>query len=130
MVIKRAALFLITLAAFAGCNRTAAPTAKYFSGQPVEHWLEAIRSSDAKTRKRAADVLGNVGASDPAVIPALVTAVKDQDAAVRDAAVLAISKIGPLAAQAADVLREAVKDSDATVRGHAATALERVSGSR
>ena len=68
----------------AGCHRDPGPLGLYFSGEPVSHWLETARSPDPKARKKAVDVLGNVGPADPAVIPALVAAVKDKDPAVRD----------------------------------------------
>ena len=112
-----------------GCGRSDVPTAKYFSGEPVPHWLEAIKSTDPKTRKRAADVLGNVGPVDPGAVPALIAAVKDPDPKVRDAAVLALSKIGPPAVAAAPVLEDATRDKDPTVRSHAVVALDRVRGS-
>lgn len=120
--------FLILLALTMGCNRPKT-TAKYFSGEPVEHWLAAINDPDSKVRKKAADVLGNVGPIDSQAIPALISALKDRDPAVRDAAVLALSKIGPPAASAAPALEEAAKDKDSTVRNHALTALKRVRGS-
>ena len=110
-----------------GCSRPV-PTAKYFAGQPVQHWLAAVTDPNPKVRKKAADVLGNVGPADPAVVPALVAALKDADASVRDAAVLGLSKMGPAAAAAAPALQEACTDPDANVRGHAATALRRVRG--
>ena len=96
-----------------------------FDGVVLER-LERIKSTDAKKRKHAADVLGNVGPVDPRAVPALIEAVKDKDAKVRDAAVLGLSKIGEPAAAAESVLQEALKDKDATVRTHAASALERI----
>ena len=113
-----------------GCSRSEVPKEKYFSGEPVEHWLEAIKSPDPKTRKKAADVLGNVGPVDPRAVPALIVAVKDRDAKVRDAALLGLSKIGPPATSAESVLEEATKEKDPTVRTHATVALERVRGSK
>jgi HEAT repeat protein len=125
----RAVLGAILAAALAaGCQRQSAPTELYFSGEPVSHWLEAVKSPDPKARKKAVDVLGNVGPADPAVLPALIGAMKDKDAQVRDAAVLAVSKMGPVAVTAEPALREAAKDPNPTVRGHAAAALERVGG--
>jgi HEAT repeat protein len=112
-----------------GCSRTDVPS-NYFSGQPVEHWLEAVKSPDPKTRKKAAEVLGNVGPVDLRSIPALIVAVKDPDPKVRDAVVLSLSKIGRPAVSAADVLREATNDDDPMVRSHATTALERVRGTK
>jgi HEAT repeat protein len=111
-----------------GCRRSDVPQEKYFSGHPVEHWLEALRSPDPKTRKKAADVLGNVGPVDARSVPALIGAVKDPDPKVRDAAVLSLSKIGPPAADAVKVLNDATQDTDPTVRAHASTAVERVRG--
>lgn len=121
---------LLFVVGMVGCSQTDIPKEQYFSGKPVEHWLEAIKSPDPKTRKKAADVLGNVGPVDPRAIPALIEAVKDRDAKVRDAAVLGLSKIGPSASSAESVLEEATKDKDSTVRTHAATALERVRGAK
>jgi len=125
----RTTLTLIAMAVLAaGCTREKVPTELYFSGEPVSHWTEAAKSPDPKVRKKAIDVLGNVGPADPAAIPALIAAVKDKDSSVRDAAVLALSKIGPPAAEGLPALREATKDPNPTVRAHAVTAVERVGG--
>lgn len=113
-----------------GCSRSDVPKEKYFGGEPVDHWLVEIKSPDPKKRKKAADILGNVGPADERSISALIEAVKDKDAKVRDAAVLGLSKIGPPASSAQLVLEEATKDRDATVRTHAWTALERVRGTK
>ena len=86
-----------------GCGQSA-PTLAH--GQPVEHWVRALRDPDAKVRKRAADVLGNVGAADATVVPALAGAVKDSDRAVREATVLALLKMGPAARDALPALVE------------------------
>src|SRR5689334_10747116 len=115
-----AALLFVALA---GCGKSQVPTERYFGGQPVSHWLEALRSPDPKVRNQAADVLGNVGPSDPRAVPALADAVKDEDAKVRDAAVLALSKLGPAAETASPALEGAAHDEDGTVRAHAAIAL-------
>lgn len=120
--------FAAVVALAGGCGRESGPKELYFSGQPVSHWLEAAKSPDPKVRKKAADVLGNVGPADPAAVPALAAAVKDKDPSVRDAAVLALSKIGPPAAAALPALREATSDPNPSVRAHAATAVERVGG--
>ncbi len=127
---RPAALSLMLSLCLFGCSRSDVPKEKYFGGEPVEHWLEAVRSPDPKTRKKAAEVLGNVGPVDPRAVPALIEAVKDKDAKVRDAAVLGLSKIGTPAASAGSALEEAAKDKDPTVRSHAVTALERVRGTK
>jgi HEAT repeat protein len=107
----------------AGCGR-AQPTLAH--GKPVSDWVAALQHPDARQRKKAAEVLGNVGAADPAVVPALAGAVKDRDPAVRGEAVLALLKIGPAAREAAPALHEAEKDRDPHVRAGAVKALEKV----
>jgi HEAT repeat protein len=108
-----------------GC-RPPAPTLAH--GQPVAHWLDQLQQPGAAQRKKAVQVLSNVGTADPAVLPALTTAVKDRDAGVRGEAVLALLKMGPAAQDAAPVLREAAKDRDPRIRANAAKALARVEG--
>ncbi len=127
---RQASLLLMLCLLVFGCSRSDVPKEKYFSGEPVDHWLEEIKSPDTKKRKKAADVLGNVGPADDRSIPALIEAVKDKDAKVRAAAVLGLSKIGPPAASSESVLAEATKDKDPTVRSHATTALERIRGAK
>lgn len=120
-------LLLVSLTV--GCTRPKT-TARYFSGEPVEHWLTAIKDQDPKQRKKAAEVLGNVGPADARAIAALIEALNDGDAKVRDAAVLGLSKIGPPASSAAPALEETTKDKDETVRKHAVAALQRVRASK
>ena len=127
---RQASLLLMLCLLMFGCSQSDVPKEKYFSGEPVDHWLEEIKSPDPKKRKKAAEILGNVGPADERSIPALIEAVKDKDAKVRDAAVLGLSKIGPPAVSGDSVLAEATKDKDPTVRTHAATALERVRGTK
>ena len=113
------ALVLLTT----GCHRSQPMMAH---GKPVGQWVEELRAPDARARKKAAGVLGNVGAVDPAVVPALTEAVRDRDPAVRAEAAVALMKIGPAARDAAPALAEATKDANPTVRQYAAKALERV----
>jgi HEAT repeat protein len=109
----------------AGCGR-APPTLAH--GKPVAYWFEALRHPDARERKKAVQVLGNVGAADPAVLPALTGAVKDRDSGVRSEAVLALLKMGPAAEAATPALREAERDRDPQIRTYATRALERIRG--
>jgi HEAT repeat protein len=119
-------LLIGLIIAAAGCAK-APPTMAH--DKPVGHWVQAVRDPDARVRKRAVNVLGNVGTADPAALPALTVAVSDRDAAVRAAAVLALLKIGPPAREAVPALTEAQKDRDPTVRAYAAKALRRIQGS-
>jgi HEAT repeat protein len=125
----RRAFVVLLLVLTIGCHKTE-PTMAH--GRPVGDWVAALSDPDARARKKAAGVLGNVGAIDPAVVPALAGAVRDREPAVRAEAVRALAKIGPAARDAEPALAEAQKDPNATVRQYAAQALERVrqSGSR
>jgi HEAT repeat protein len=97
-------------------------------GKPVAHWVEALKNPEARSRQKAVAALGNAGAADPQVVPALIGAVKDRDSRVRGAAVLALLKIGPAAREAIPVLREAQKDKSPQVGAYAAKALEKIEG--
>ncbi|SRR5579884_327240 len=119
----RRVVLLGVLLALAGCGQAPAPQAH---GKPVAHWVEELRGPDAARRKKAVQVLGNVGAADPAVLPALTDAVKDRDAGVRGEAVLALLRLGPAARDAAGVLYEAERDRDPRVRRYATQALRRI----
>ncbi len=87
-------LILLLVVMIVGCHK-AQPTMAH--GKPVGEWVQALHSPDARTRKKAASVLGNVGAIDPAVVPALTEAMRDRDAGVRAEVVLALTKIDPAA---------------------------------
>lgn len=126
--VYRALVIAVAISAILGCHRDKVPTQKYFSGEPVSHWVADLKSPDARVRKHAVDVLGNVGPSDPAVIPALAGMVEDKEPSVRLAAVYALSKNGSAAAEAAPALRKASQDSDPAVRAAATKALEQIGG--
>ncbi|HLJ94008.1 MAG TPA: HEAT repeat domain-containing protein [Gemmataceae bacterium] len=110
-----------------GCARTPATQAH---GKPVSFWVQALHDADARVRKRAVHSLGNVGAADPAAIPALIEAVQDRDAKVRGEAILALLRIGPDAKEAIPILTEAQKDKDPQVRSYAVKALEKMGSGR
>jgi HEAT repeat protein len=108
-----------------GCGKPAPPLAH---GKPLGDWVQALKDPDARLRKKAAGVLGNVGAIDPAVVPALAGALKDRDPGVRGEAAQALLKIGPDAREAGPALAEAQQDRDPKVRACAAKALQRIRG--
>src|SRR5260370_32293816 len=122
----RSTILVLVVVFLIGCSRT--PTMMTVHGQTVEHWVGALSDKDAKTRRKAAEVLGNVGAVDPAIVPALTAALKDRDAKVRAEVVLSLLKIGPPAQDAVAALTEARNDRDATVRANAVKALDRITG--
>jgi HEAT repeat protein len=108
----------------AGCGK-AAPVVVH--GKAVSYWVEALHSTNAKERKRAAEALGSVGPADPAAIPALVEAVRDPEVTVREAAVLCLLRLGPAAREAVPALEAVARDdSEARVRDYAAKALEKI----
>jgi HEAT repeat protein len=94
------------------------------------HWVAQLRDGDATNRKRAAQHLGNAGAVDATIVPALAEAVKDQDPLVRREAAVALMKIGPAAKSARGAVSEAMNDGDAGVREAASKALERIDGGK
>ncbi len=123
---KHHLIWMLAVVVVCGCSKPAVTRERYFGGKTVDTWLAAMSDSDPDSRKKAADVLGNVGPIDSRSIPALTAAVKDEDPRVRDAAVLGLSKMGSIAKSAAAALTDATHDSDPLVRQHAQIALERV----
>jgi HEAT repeat protein len=113
-------LLVLALVLCSGCGN-AQPT------MAGSKWAEALHNPDAKVRKKAAFNLGNIGPSDPAVLPALVGALQDANAGVRCEAILALVKYGSDGREALPALREArERDRDAKVRAYAARALEKL----
>jgi len=94
-------------------------------------WAEVLRDPDIALRKKAAFTLGNIGPTDPAVLPALIGALKDPEAGVRREAILALVKCGPEAREAVPILEELhQRDRDAQVRDYAGRALEKLRAER
>jgi HEAT repeat protein len=121
---RRIGALLAILALTSGCG-PAAPTLA--GGKPVSHWLRALHGADPKERREAADKLGNVGPTDPAVVPALVEALHDSDARVREAAILGLVRCGAAAKTAVPALQDLkAHDPDLVVRDYAGRALEKI----
>ena len=96
-------------------------------GKPAAHWVRALKDPDAKVRTTAARKLGNLGPSDAATMPALLTALQDRDPAVRCEAILALVKFGKDGRAALPALDQArQRDSNARVRTYAIRAAERL----
>jgi HEAT repeat protein len=107
-----------------GCSE---PKATIAGGKPVAHWLQAVHNPDAKVRKKAVSKLGNIGAADPAALPALIGALKDRSPAVRGEAILALLKCGSIPSEAISVFVELQRnDRNAKVRGYASQALAKI----
>jgi HEAT repeat protein len=120
----RGVLLVILLLSLSGCGRAQTTMA---GGK----WAEALRAPDTKLRKKAAFTLGNIGPSDPAVLPALIGALKDNDARVRCEVILALLKCGPAAEEAVPILTAIRQhDPEAKVRDYAASALKKIQGDK
>jgi HEAT repeat protein len=120
---SRFVLLLVLVFLASGCRRTPPMS----GGKPVSYWVEALQSADANARKKAAFKLGNVGSTDPAVVPALLKSLKDEDAGVRRESILALMKCGPGAKEAIPILDELQRsDADAKVRSQAGLALRKL----
>jgi hypothetical protein len=108
-----------------GCHKAQPPTAS--GGKQTSYWVAAITNSNMKARKRAVFELGNAGAADPIVIPALTKALKDSDPVVRREAVIALTKCGKPATDARPALIDAqAHDRDSKVRDSATRALQQL----
>jgi HEAT repeat protein len=113
-------VFIILLLSWSGCAK-AQPT------MAGSKWAAALRDPDANVRKKAAFTLGNIGPSDPVVLPALIGALKDADTGVRCEVILSMLKYGSAAREAIPELTEVQnKDRDFKVREYATKALEKL----
>jgi hypothetical protein len=114
----------VALPMLSGCRKTEPPLA---GGKPVNYWIESLQDPDASKRKSAAFKLGNVGTTDPGVLPALLDALRDTDAGVRCEVILALVKCAPEAKEAVpDLVERQKNDRDAKVRDYAAKALDKL----
>jgi|ERR1051326_1957161 HEAT repeat protein len=113
-------LILTLFALLAGCGPSHPPLAG-------NKWADSLHDPDPTVRKKAAFTLGNIGSSDPSVVPALLEALKDSDASVRREAILALVKCGNDASEAIPILTQMREhDPDQDVRQHATKALQRL----
>jgi HEAT repeat protein len=123
-MMNRLCLAAVLAVCLGGCRPVSPPLA---GGKPVSHWVAALKGPDARLRRTAVLKLGNVGATDPAVWPALREALNDPDATVRREAIIALMKFGPGAQEAIPALTALrQRDPDRQVRASAAQALEKL----
>lgn len=117
-------LLVMVLLLLSGCGKETPSMAG-------EKWAKALHAPDAKVRRKAAFTLGNIGPSDPAVLPALIGSLRDTDPGVRRETILALLKYGSEAKAAIQALTDVQdKDLDPKVREDAAKALEIMKGSQ
>jgi HEAT repeat protein len=113
-------LFVILMLTLAGCGHAQPQLAG-------SKWAKALKDSNVQLRRKAAFTLGNIGPSDPAVVPALLEALKDADVGVRTQAILSLVKLGPAAQEAVPALTElARQDRSLQVRVYASQAAAKL----
>lgn len=88
--------------------------------------LRALKTGDARTRARASDDLGHLGAKAAPALPALMAALGDRSPRVRASAGLALGNIGAEHGGVVRLLTKALKDRSEDVRYAAALALSRI----
>ena len=119
-------IVLASAISLSGCGDSKAPVS-LAGGKPVDHWLQALHSPDAKLRQKAVFKLGNIGATETTPVAVLVSALKDPAAGVRREAILALLKREDDAQDAIPALAGVQsRDPDATVRKIAAQAVAKL----
>jgi len=93
---------------------------------PLPGLLRALKRGDVRTRARAADDLGHLGAKAAPALDALMAALGDRSARVRASAGLALGNIGAAHDGVVPLLTKALKDRSEDVRFAAALALSRI----
>jgi HEAT repeat protein len=121
----RILIVTFTVIAMSGCGHKAGPALS--GGKPPNYWVKNVSNPDKKIRREAVAKLGNLGAADPEVLPALTTALHDADSQVRGEAVLSLAKLGREAKPAIpDLEALSQRDPDAKVRDYAARTREKL----
>ena len=96
---------------------------KLVARRDVDGLINALNHRDYKTRKRAAEALGEMKAKE--AVGALIKTLKDENPEVRKAAAYALGRIGD--ERAIKPLVETLKDESLDVRIEAAKALKKIS---
>ena len=87
--------------------------------------IESLKSSDRRTRLRAASDVAKLGGDAKKAVPALITMLQDDDVSLQEAAATALGTIGPNAKDALAPLIEAL-DRDPEVRSAAIVAIAEI----
>lgn len=119
LILASSTILLATI----GCSKPSRPTMA--GGKSVDAWVEALQSPVPAERKKAAAELGNVGDTNPAVVPALRKALPDTDPSVRLQVIMAIVKCRKQGLECVPALAEMKQnDPDPRVREYARQAVE------
>lgn len=94
-----------------------------YQGQPLAHWITALKDESFQVRENAARVLGQATVGREQAIGPLAGALKDDHQQVREAAAGALGSFGQEARSAVPALTQALQDKFANVRVAAAGAL-------
>src|SRR5712691_11351158 len=116
-VILLAAVVIVSILKRMEAGRSSLPGSdmSYLSRIAIPGHLEALKSSDASARKKAAHILWEMGADAKEATPTLLEVAKDTDTEVRTAAVKALGRTGEGTQDAIPGLIEALQDKDAAV---------------
>ena len=76
-------------------RQAAASEALQEIGKPaIQGLIDALKNEDVQIRQSAAEILGEIGAITPEVVPSLIEVLKDTDQQVRETAAEALARIG------------------------------------
>jgi HEAT repeat protein len=92
-------------------------------GQPLGHWIHALKSCRPAVRQRAAQVLGDFGPTAREAIPVLLGLLGQTTSHSREWLAQALGRIGPPIPEAIPVLRAALEEADPDLPFFAAEAL-------
>jgi HEAT repeat protein len=109
-----------------GVTRVAGADLSSLETRAVPGHVEALKSPDPSARKKAADMLAQIGPEARAATPALLQVAKDPEREVRAVAVMALGETSQGTQDAIPELIESVQDEDADVRAAAAHSLAEI----
>jgi hypothetical protein len=109
-----------------GVTRVAGADLSSLEAGAVPGHVEALKSPDPSARKKAADMLAQIGPEARAATPTLLQVAKDPEREVRAVAVMALGETSQGTQDAIPELIESIKDEDAGVRAAAAHSLAEI----
>ena len=98
-----------------GVTRVAGADLSSLEAGAVPGHVDALKSQDPSARKKAADMLAQIGPEARAATPTLLQVAKDPEHEVRAAAVMALGETAQGTQDAIPELIESIKDEDAGV---------------
>jgi HEAT repeat protein len=119
--VKRSAILIVPVL-LVGCAKEAE-----FEGKPTSAWIEQMQQENG-TREEAEAIyaLGQIGAKDKSVVPALIDALRNKKTDVRSQVADALGQIGPEANDAVSALTDSLQKGDEFLRAASAKALGKI----